>query len=115
MKTKWTTSITAALSILVLSGSSGLAAETLPGQPFENYGVIDEAPDAQGTVLVSDTVLHMSDQTQVLAQGNVAASASDLKRGTKIGYNSYGTRANRYISDIWILPNNFDFKTLEED
>lgn len=114
MNTKWSTTA-AVLSILALFGSANLSAETLPGQPFENYGVIDDAPDAQGTLVISDTVLHMGDQTQVLAKGNKAASASDLKRGTKVGYNSYGTRANRYISDIWILPKNFDFKKLEDN
>lgn len=113
MNTHWLKNILGALALSVAS-SGTIQAETLSTMPFSNYGIVDSA-FSEGTVLISDETFRLSDNTPVQTLGGKPASLSDLKLGTKIGFNVYGERAPYYISDVWVLPGAFDFSTLEED
>ncbi|MBU1190828.1 MAG: hypothetical protein KKA36_03630 [Gammaproteobacteria bacterium] len=113
MNTHWLKNILAVLAFSV-AGAGTICAETSSTMPFTNYGIVDSAI-FEGALLISDQTFRLSDNTPVQKLGGKPASLSDLKPGTKVGFNVYGERAPYYILDVWVLPGAFDFSTLEED
>lgn len=83
-------------------------------RPFSEYGIVD-AGLQEGKLVISDTTYHVSDQTQVHKAGGKSATLGELRQGVKVGFNMYGTRAERYLSDIWILPANTDLNAFADD
>lgn len=114
MNTHWIKNIVLILSVSAMPATATMAAEESATRMFSEHGIVDAAPQ-QGVAVISDTVYHLSDQTRISTLGGGPATASDLQPGTKVGFNMYGTRAQRYISEAWILPRNFDFSTLADE
>ncbi len=114
MNMHWLRNTVLALATLMLPALGAVAAEKLAERPFTEYGIIDAAPQ-QGVMVISDTTYHLGNRTTVSSLKGKPASLDELKLGTKVGFNMYGTRAERYISDIWILPQGFDLNTLADD
>ena len=113
MKTYWLKNIL--LGVAMIAASAGIVhAETRNSMPFTDYGVIDNAP-VEGSLVISDRLLRLGSEANVHKLGGQAATLRDLKVGTKVGFNAYGERPPYYISDIWVLPGNFDFRSLETD
>lgn len=107
MNTHWIRSTVIAGLALVFAPIGGAAAGSFPGQPFSEYGVVDDASQ-KGLLIVSDTAFQLGDKVSVNKLNGRPASASDLKPGTKVGFNVYGERPNQYISEIWVLPTTFN-------
>lgn len=94
---------------------TGLAAEQARNQyPFSEHGTVDAGLQS-GVLVISDSTYHVSDETRVSNIDGKTATMGDLKQGTKVGFNMYGTRAQRYLSDVWILPASFDFDSLADE
>lgn len=83
-------------------------------RPFSEYGIVD-ASLQEGKLVISDSTYHVSDQTQVHQVGGKTATLGELQQGVKVGFNMYGTRAERYLSDIWILPADTDLNAFADD
>lgn len=103
-----------ALFVLVLSAASTLAAAPRQERTFTEYGIVDASPHS-GILIISDSTYHLTGQTKVYTLGGKLATTGELKPGAKVGFNMYGTRAQRYLSDIWILPPGFDLDSLADE
>lgn len=103
-----------AIAALALPAMASVAAETQQAQPFSEHGIVDAGLQS-GVLIISDSTYHVTDQTRVNMLDGKSATIGELKQGTKVGFNMYGTRAQRYLSDIWILPTGFDLDSLADE
>lgn len=93
----------------------GYAESTPRGEhPFTEHGIVDTRLQ-DGVLVISDSTYHVTDQTKIHKYGGKTATLGELKQGTKVGFNMYGTRAQRYLAEVWILPSGFDFKSLADE
>ena len=113
MNMHWLKNTVFALAIAMVP-ALGVAADKVGVRPFTEHGVVD-APPEQDVVVISDSTYHLTDRTTITTLRGQAATTSDLTPGTKVGFNMYGTRAERFISDIWILPKDFNLDVQEDD
>ncbi|MCK9553528.1 hypothetical protein [Aquamicrobium sp.] len=113
MNTDWLRNILAVLTFSIAS-TGAVRAETHGTIPFSDHGIIDSAL-VDGSLVISDRVFRLGDSAVVRELDGKPVSMTDLKLKTKVGFNVYGARAPYFISEIWILPRTFDFRSLDED
>lgn len=102
------------IAALALPAAICVAADARQERPFTEHGIVDASLQS-GVLVISDTSYHVTDQTQVRTLGGKPATIGELEQGTKVGFNMYGTRAQRYLSDIWVLPAGFDLDSLADE
>lgn len=73
--------------------------------PFNQYGTIDRSPGANGVMIVSDSVVQLTDKPIIHLQNGNAGAIRHLTPGSKIGYNGPTTAP---VQEIWLLPADFD-------
>ncbi len=113
MTMHWLKNTVFALAI-ALAPTLAVTADNIGVRPFTEHGVVDTPPKL-GVMVISDSTYHLSDRTTITTLRGLAATTGDLTSGTKVGFNMYGTRAERFISDIWILPKDFNLDVQEDD
>ncbi len=113
MNMKWIRALLMALPVAALTVGSSIAADSSDMHPFDSAGIVDESPDGQGVVIISDSVLYVTKDTIVRSSSGKSGSTSALSKGTKVGYNSVAQGGMRFVTDAWILPANFNFAEFE--
>ncbi len=113
MSIHWLRNISTTLVFVI--ASAGAVSATIHGAiPFVDHGIVDSAP-ADGALVISDRVFRLGASTVIRKLDGKPASLNDLKLKTKVGFNVYDMQAPYFISEIWILPSTFDFRSLDED
>jgi len=113
MNMHWLKNTAFALAI-AMAPTLGETADKVGVRPFNEHGIVD-APPEQDVVVISDSTYHLTDRTTITTLNGKAATTGDMTLGTKVGFNMYGTRAERFISDIWILPKDFNLDVQTDD
>ncbi len=107
--------ITTMLAVLLSVGASAdqqrhfrfaTQASDAKHRTFGFTGQVDALNRRGGMLVVEDSVFHISESTLVHKRRGRKGTLSDIRPGTRIGFNP-DANGSSPINEIWILPRNF--------
>lgn len=98
------------LGVLLMLVSLSVPATTLPEyypETFQTRGVIDRINIKSGEIVVNDNLARLSNNAKVHNLNTEFSTVQTLRKGMKIGFVMNSINGKRFVTEIWVLPNNY--------
>jgi len=106
------------IAILLMYLLTGFGAAGISAAADYNYtimGVVDRVNMPSGEIVIDDAFYHLGPNILIRNAKNQIAKPNELRRGSKIGANSYSGTSGQYIHEIRLLPDNFDLRSISAE
>ena len=101
--------------IMLLAISSTALAGRLPDHypkdGFDGFGIVDRLDMKTRSLVIGDRYFRMSDDLRLHSRSSDNDSLGRLRERIKVGYKYRQQGQHRVVTDIWLLPSNYE----EED
>lgn len=99
------TTLIAAMALLISVVANAAFPAYYPKEGFQRVGILDDVQLQRQMIVVNDVPYSLADSVIVHSPTSYSVPASQLQRGTKIGYKM--ASGGRLIMEIWLLPRDY--------
>lgn len=101
-----------ALTLCLMAAAATAWGDVLPGyypDEFPRTGHVDRVDIRDGDIVINDTLFILSGNTPVHTLHTRFGTISDLRQGMTVGFAfSAGPAGKRQVTEMWILPADFN-------
>lgn len=96
--------LTLLIALMIPAGALEAKGGRFIPESFDFQGTVDYIDLANGTVVVDDSVYHISNSTRVHGKKSKGNKASDLQVGQYVGFDAQEAGSERpYLYEVWVL------------